>query len=249
MKKKIIAGILLFTALLSTAYAGDAGKAFTVSSESWTDATNEDGTGLYWDIFRAVYEPAGIKMNMKFRSYIGSVKLLEHGKIDAMVGAYIDEIDEAIYPRHHFGVDVVQTIYSKGSVSSWKGEETLKDKKAAWIKGYAFDDYLKTPVVKKEYDNRDVAFRLLEKGRLDFFLDAKGDLEDYIKAASVDLSRYHVQTVMKLKLYLVFSNTPKGKELARIFDERYPELLKSGEIKKLYDKYIIDKKANFTYPW
>ena len=31
-------------------------------SEEWTGGTNKDGTGLYWELARAVYEPLNIRL-------------------------------------------------------------------------------------------------------------------------------------------------------------------------------------------
>ena len=49
-----------------------------------------------------------------------------------------------------------------------------------------------------------------------------------------------------LKLFTVFAQTDKGKQLADIFDRRFKELVASGEVKKLYDQYRAY--SSFKYP-
>jgi len=218
----------------------------TFASEEWKNATHSDGTGLYWDIFREVYEPEGIKINPIIRSYSGSVAMVKRQKADAVVGAYIDEIQEAYYPKWHFAVDVVQVIFKKDKIAQWKGQESLKGKKVSWIKGYALDEYLDVPVEKNEFEDRKGALRALDKGRYDFFMDAQGDLIDALKSGIIDTSKYRIETVKQLNLYLAFVKNDKGKKYQEIFDKNFPKLVESGKIKALYDKW---KNGNFTYPF
>ena len=221
----------------------------TFASESWVQATEKDGSGLYWDIFRAVFEPVGIKVKPLARSYDASVRMVEAQKVDAMVGAYTDEIENGIYPKHHFAIDVVDVLGKKGSMASWQGQNTLENKKVGWIKGYAYDEYLDVKVFKKTYDKRESAFRNIDKGKIDYFIDAKGDLDDFFNSGKADREQFEIKTLLKLKLFTVFAKNEKGQTVAKIFDQRFSELLKSGEIQKLYDDYIMNKQAAFTNPF
>mgnify|MGYP002725861298 CR=1 FL=1 len=54
---------------------------------------------------------------------------------------------------------------------------------------------------------------------------------------------------MRLKLFTVFAKNAKGQKFAEIFDRRFSELLKSGEIKKMYNDYITEKKGSFVNPF
>lgn len=250
MKKVVIAVTLVFALYFSimAAYAED--TTIIISTEEWEYATNKDGTGLYWDIFRAVYEPEGYKIKPQIRSYVGSINLLKEKKVDVMVGAYIDEIENGVYPKNHFAVDIVQAIYQNSANYEWNGAETLKGKKVGWIEGYSYDDYLPKDISQnfqiRTLKNREAAFRLLSKNQIDFYLDALSDLSHFLdKNPSYNPVDYTRKTVLELKLYVVFSDNDKGKKLAEIFDKRFSELLEQGKIKKIYDKYTA---ANFTYP-
>ena len=221
------------------------------STEEWKDATNQDGTGLYWDIFRAIYEPENLTIKPKIRSYLGSVNLIQDKKVDAMVGAYINEIDNVIYPKNYFAVDIVQAIYPRNPKIEWKGIETLKGKRVSWIKAYSLNDYLPEKIKKtitiREISTRKAAFKLFKIKRIDFFLDAQADLNDFFKEFSnkYPINNYVRNTILELKLYVVFRNDLRGKQLADIFDKRFSKLLKNGKIMELYKKY---KHANFTIP-
>ena len=46
-----------------------------------------------------------------------------------------------------------------------------------------------------------------------------------------------VETVLELERYLVFANNSKGKKLKKIYDHRFPHLMRSGEIEKIFAKW------------
>ena len=75
--------IFVLCPIFYPAQAGSAPAEIILASEEWANATNKDGTGLYWDIFRAVYEPVGIKTKFIIRSYKGSVSLVKKNQADA----------------------------------------------------------------------------------------------------------------------------------------------------------------------
>jgi len=220
---KNVIQIILLSVLLSISTLSVSAKSNTITfaTEPWADATNKDGTGLYWEIFRAV-----------------------------MVGAYKDEIDGVLYPKNHFAVDIVQAIYKKDTKQQWNGVNTMNNKIIGWIKGYSYHDYLpKTAINKspiKRLKTRDLAYRMLNKGQIDYFIDAKADITDFFNASPIyKAADYETKTVLELNLYIVFTEDEKGKKLAEMFDRRFALLLRQGEIKKLYDKY---KTKAFTYP-
>ncbi len=224
-------------------------KQVSFVSESWVHATEKDGSGLYWDIFRDIFENEGIKFSFKIWSYTGSVKRVQAKMVDAAVGAYIGEVENVIYPKNHFAVDVVQVLYKKGQVKDWQGQKSIEGKSAGWIKGYSYDDYLQVKVKKSEYDSREDILRVLSGGRIEFYIDAESDIKDQINAGKIDLTLFEMKELFKLKLYVVFINNDRGKELSEIFDRGMERLKNSGKLKKMFDEYIINKKTNFTYPF
>ena len=225
-------------------------KTITFATEEWKDATHKDGTGLYWDVLRAVYESQGYKIKPLIRSYKGSVKLIKTKKIDAMIGAYINEIKEGIYPKNHFAVDVVLAVYKKRSKFQWIGVETIRGKKVSWIDGYFYHEYLPESIVNsisiRRVDDRETGFRLLNLSQIDFYIDAQGDVKDFFIAKSgYHLEDFLMENVLELKLYVVFIDSPKGKALANLFDKEFTKLLTTGQIKSLYNSY---RHSNFTIP-
>jgi polar amino acid transport system substrate-binding protein len=219
------------------ALAGNNPSEILMASEEWTNATNRDGTGLYWDIFRAIYEPVGIKTKFIIQSYNGSVKLVKKNRVDAAVGIYPDLIQGALFSQFPFVKDYVLVLFKKNELNQWNGQESLQNKRVAWIKGYSYDEYLEVPVIKREFSSRDEILRRLDYDQLDFFLDTRNNMESVLNKGIVDVSRYTVETVLELDRYIVFADNPKGKKLKKIFDYRFPLLVQSGEIERLFAKW------------
>ena len=228
---------LLFCSVCLPALAGNIPREIIFASEERSKATNRDGTGLYWDIFRAVYGSMGIKTKIIIQSYNGSVSLVKQHKADAAVGIYPDTIRGAVFSRYPFVKEDVLVLFKKDKFSQWDRQQTLKNKKVAWMKGYAYDEYLAVPVIKKEFYARGVILRRLDSDQIDFFMDTRNDVGSVLNKGIIDVTRYTVETVLELERYLVFANNNKGKKLKQIFDFRFPYLVQSGEIERLYDKW------------
>ena len=220
-----------------SALAGSPPAEIVLASEEWANATNKDGTGLYWDIFRAVYEPVGIKTKFIIRSYKGSVSLVKKNQADAMVGIHPEKIQGALSSRYPFVKDYFLVLFKKNNLYQWNGQETLKNKKVGWIKGSSFDEYLEVPVIKRELAKRENILRRLDKNQIDFFMDTRNDVESVLNKGIIDVTHYTVETVLELERYLVFADNRKGKELKKIFDDRFPRLVESGELDRLFAKW------------
>ena len=238
MKKAVF--LILFIAfcpIYQDALAGSAPAEIILASEEWANATNKDGTGLYWDIFRAVYEPVGIKTKFIIRSYKGSVSLVKRNQADALVGIHPVKIQGALSSQYPFVKDYLLVLFKKNKFSQWNGQDTLKNKKIGWIQGFSYDEYLEVPVFKREFTKREDILRRLDKDQVDFFMDTRNDVESVLNKGIIDVTRYTVETVLELERYLVFADNKKGKELKKIFDHRFPHLVQSGEIEKLFTKW------------
>lgn len=238
--------VLAFLMLPLMASAAEKITEITIASDEWDNCTNPDGTGMYWDIFRAVFEPSGIKVKPLMRSYTATMEMARQKKVDAAVGAYIDEVKGVVYPKKHFGVDAVAVVYKKDKGVDWKGEPTLSGKNIAWIKGYSFDEYLTVPVKKTEFEDRTVVARMLDNNRIDYFMDAYADIMAMVEQKALDPAKYEVKMLKKLNLYLVFANSEKGKQLLGTFDENIQKIVASGEMDKICKKWAP---KNLTCPY
>ncbi|QEY61111.1 ABC transporter substrate-binding protein [Metapseudomonas lalkuanensis] len=213
-----------------------------LASDVWPGHTEADGTGLGWDILRRVYEPEGIQLKVHIVPYTRSIGLVQRGEADAWVGSYRNEAEGAYYPRWHYDVDQVSALSLNSTpVPSLA---TLGRYRLAWIRGYDYQNYLPNLKHFTEIQRRSGILSMLELGHVDFYIDARTEVDDVLDTAT-DRSRYRVTPLLRLPLYLGFADTPRGRRLADIFDRRMTALVTSGELRPLFKRwkqpYAFDK--------
>lgn len=235
--------ILLITlfAFASKAQSDEATKTtdlrqINVITESWEGATNKDGTGLYFDLIKTIYEPVGIKLVFKIAPYERAIYQVMNKTMDAWVASYEDEVEGAIYPKLHLDYDIVSALFKRDKFPEWQGLPSLTNKQLAWIRGYGYEQYLKVPSKWREINSRASALAMLHLNRIDAFIDADAELTRVIEAEKLDLRTYRKEHLLHLKLFMGFSNTHRGRLLAELWDERLHVLHKNGTLKLIWGK-------------
>lgn len=216
-----------------------------VVSEPLQDLTNKDGTGLYWDILRAIYESQGIKVKVEAVPLKRAQYLIEKQAADVMLGHYRGDSKNMIFPQWHYNAQTISAIFKKGSLN-WNGEQSLVGKKVAWIRGADYNKYLSVPVSFEEKSDHMGPLLMLQSDRIDVFLDDNEELlktfqlsADRLQQAGFSRNDYQVETLLVLKLYPAFADTTRGRKLADIFDNQMPQLISSGKLKAMFDKWKL----------
>ncbi|HWT68501.1 MAG TPA: transporter substrate-binding domain-containing protein [Pseudomonas sp.] len=205
-----------------------------LASEEWEDYTAADGQGLGWDVLRKVYEPAGVKLDIRTEPYLRSIGLAERGEVDACVGSYRDESQKLLYPHWNFDTD---HIYALGLASSpVPTPQTLGDYRLAWVRGYDYQDYLPNVRHYDEVIRRTGIISMLTYKRVDYYIDALTEV-DFVLNRAKDPSQFRRTHIAELPLYLCFANTPQARTLMALFDERMEKLVKSGELKPIFEHW------------
>ena len=218
----------------------------TVATESWESNTNEDGTGSFFDIIREVYALDGIEMKFVIVPYERSVEMTRNNDVDAWVASYDEEEDFALFPEWHFDADIVTAVYKKSRFPNFSGVESLSGPVVSWIRGYAYDEYVENEMNIYRLDNRNSAMEMLVRDRIDIYLDAQAEVDgmiedqDFNEKIKFYTDEYAFTEVIRLNLYLAFSNTPRSEALIQIWDTNFPKLLASGKIKEIYNQYEVE---------
>lgn len=206
-----------------------------IAAESWLGHTAADGSGLAWDIFRLVFEPAGVRVQIESMPYMRSIGLVQRGEADAWVGSYLNEVDQRVlYPRWHYGADKVVALGLIGTSSP--SVETLSQFRLVWVRGYEYQRYLPNVRHYREVMRRDGILRMLDLNHADFYLDAKGEVEGVLEA-SADRSRYRVTPLTTLPVYLGFADNVRGRALAELFDKRMDEVVADGSLRSIFQRW------------
>lgn len=205
-----------------------------LASEAWDDYTNADGSGLGWDVLREVFEPAGVKLQTRTVPYTRSVGLAQRGEVDGWVGSYRDEVKGVLYPQWSFDSD---PIYALGlATSPIPTVATLGDYRLAWVRGYRYEAYL--PNVRRfdQIQRRDGILPMLQHGRADFYIDALTETQ-YVLSQAADPSLFRLTHIIDLPLYVGFADNERGRGLRALFDQRMAALVKSGELKAVFQRW------------
>jgi ABC-type amino acid transport substrate-binding protein len=234
-------GGLLFAALLGMLGALHAQaqqpvpQQIRLVSEIWEGHTEADGKGLGWDIMRQVFEPAGVELVIQSVPYTRSIGLVQRGEADAWVGSYRDEVDEGVhYPQWHYDADRISALSL--ATQPVPSLATLGQYRLVWMRGYEYQRYL--PNLKNYWEvlRRNSALEMLNYGRADFYIDARTEVEDLLDEAA-DKSRYRITDLTNLPVYLGFTDSPRGRELAQLYDRRMEALVKQGSLRPLFERW------------
>lgn len=227
--------LLLILAVAPLAQASDLPKDIHVVSEVWRDYSNADGSGLAWDVLRKVFEPAGVRLRIQSEPYIRSFGLVQRGEADAWVGSYRDEVAKGvIYPKWHYDEDHIVALGLKHKPAPVL--DTLGRYRLVWMHGYGFQEFLPNVRDYREVQRRGGILGMLDLGYADFYVDSVTEVEDILGEAEQP-ERYRVTRLIDLPLFIGFSATPRGRQLAATFDQRMELLVASGELRPIFEHW------------
>lgn len=236
MSRRWLAGVVLAVlgTVASAQEAAPSPSVIHLASEVWEDYTAADGQGLAWDVLRKVFEPVGVKLDIRSEPYTRSVGLAQRAEVDACVGSYHEEFSDLLYPRWNFDTD---HVYALGLASNPAPTlETLGSYRLAWVRGYDYQSYLPNVQRFNEVIRRTGILSMLTHNRADYYIDALTEI-NYVLSRARDPSLFRTTHVVELPLYLCFANTAKARMLMALFDRRMDQLVKSGELKPIFEKW------------
>lgn len=235
-------GTMLFLVfcLVSYAFGEETEKITTIHivTPAWPNQTNEDGTGLFFDIVRNVYEPVGIKMDYEIIPWKRAETMIHSNEADAMVDVLLN--NAVLTPKNPINVIPQYVVFKKETMKTWEGIQSLDGKRVLWFRGY---DFHKNPHLQgiqlqwEEIDEYAEAWNMLARDRTDFYLDVLMDIEKYIEANNVDMEPYRLEHLWNETTYMSFADSERSKKLIEIYDQRIIELFQSGELQKIFEKW------------
>ncbi|MBN2651249.1 MAG: transporter substrate-binding domain-containing protein [Spirochaetales bacterium] len=233
----------VFFTIFFSAFVGSQ-TTILIATPEWEGSTNKDGTGLYFDIVRAVFEPAGYKVDYKIMPWKRAMKSVENSQADIIVGMYYYEessdevpIMKTIYPKWPIYIEETAVVFKKSKFPNWAGISSLHGQTAVWPRGYNYHLFLGDIVPDwSETDNSELGLKMLEGDRMTFYIDAANDIDSAFVSLGMDRSIYRTEIIMTENLYVGFSQTARGQKLADLYDQRIQVLIKSGELKKIFEK-------------
>lgn len=189
-----------------------------IVADQWPGLTRQDGSGLYFDLIRAVYARCGITVYTATYPYARGVYMVEQGRADAWVGSFWHERDFPIYPRLPFDRNRQMVVTRRASAHPYHGVASLHGRRVAWLRGFNLDRYIAQPMQMTEVDTVVSGLRMLDAERIDYLIGAELSLHDALRAQPNLLRTLRVDHLMDLGLYLAFVPSPRGLRLSEAWD-------------------------------
>jgi ABC-type amino acid transport substrate-binding protein len=208
-----------------------------VVSPSWPGLTNPDGTGLYFDILRAVYQPRGLRLSHLIVPWKRAKQMLLHRRADLLPAAYLTpDQDQWLYPRQPLDVDQVLAVRRAGG-PAWQGQQSLEGRRVVWPRGYNFQNYLRVAVEWREINDPAQGWAMVAKGRADFYLDIAAEIQAFRRRPGQPPPGLAVQPVLAVRTYLRLARRPRARRLIAIYDQALPRLRQSGRLRELFERW------------
>lgn len=138
------------------------------------------------------------------------------------------------YPKHHYDRDQIVALGLKDKPVPTL--DSLGKYRLVWGRGYGYEEYLPNVRDYREVQRRDGILGMLELGHADFYIDARPEV-DYVMGRAAKPQQYRVTNLTQLPLYLGFADTPRGHILAKLFDQRMTQLIASGELRPIFERW------------
>lgn len=212
-------------------------------TDEWHDLTRKDGTGLYLDIISAVFARQGVEVTFRTYPYARAVQQVKDHQADGWVASFMKEKSFPLYPNYHFDKNEQTIVYLKHKQNAPVSTGSLSNKRVAWLRDFGLDRFIHEPMHINELDTIESAFQMLEKDRIDYFVGAKSDIEDFIKNHQPDMTSFGMAYAFHLGLYMAFTDNARGAQLRDMWDAEMAHFHTTEAFKSIYKKY------GYPYPF
>lgn len=207
----------------------------------WVDYTNPDETGVYIELVKEIYKNEKISFN--YSTYNRMTSLFDKDGNDFVIGVAKEDVPKAFYPQWYLDYDYPVYAYVLKSNNNINNVSDLNGRLLSWFRGYDMDNYIDFSHDNYPIDTLEMAMNLLSNGRVDAFVDFEYNIPDDIKAA---VKRFPI--LPSRPIYLAFSNSDKGRQLAHTFDVEMARLHSNGKLKQIYNTGYIHTKFDSFDP-
>ena len=233
---KLIKLILLLLICFSTSIS-NAKQSIHIAAEEIEGFTKNKHRSIYWELFRLIYVDYNLEIHIKPIKRVE--KLLTNKNIDIVFPFYKQDIESELHGAQPFDYDRVSALFKKSKFKEWHGIKNNISRRFVWVVEHGYENYFDIKNYREARDQKQ-ALKMLERNRVDFYLNAKDDIEIAFKKLQLDSTEYGIAEVIRLGLYPFFANNEKGMNLKSIYDKRLTEIKNNGKLKSLFQKHKLD---------
>lgn len=241
------------TALLFVVSAAMA-DTVTIAGDEWCPFNCEpesDRPGYMIEVAKIALAKAGHTVEYRVLPWARAVKEARAGHIAGIVGAYIDDAPDFVFPERELGRGVESVFVRKSSTFVFKNFQSLQDVSIGVVNGYAYGSAELNAHIKQFGNNPD---------KVQFVYDEKAQERNLTKLEAgrmevvVENSAVFWHTASRLKLtdkfkeigrlgepkntYIAFSSADaNSRAYAKALSDGVDVLRKSGDLNKILQKY------------
>ncbi len=211
-----------------------------IGAEEWPGFTNANGTGIYFELLKRIYPEK--KLDFRMDSYNRMLNSFHQNEVDIAVGVNREDVQQALIPDWFLDTEYPITAFYDPTLTKINNISDIVNKRLSWKRGYHFERFISH--IKDIYlvNNADTGFELLNKKRVDVFIDFPKNIPKKYQQRFLSL-----QVVPARHIYLAFQRNKRGDMLAKQFDEKMYELKNSGDLPKIFgSEYLHSDLDNFN---
>lgn len=212
-----------------------------ISTPVWPGFTNADGSGAYAELFQWIYAEQQVTLVWNFSNFGRAINLVQQGKHHLVPGlsahSSASQRHALLLSAQPFDFDFIVAIYNPEHLAA-PDLSTLRQHRLAWDLAYDLHLLLGLPEKGYEVVSMQQGLELVKNGRVDIYLAEKSELLQYLQGETpIKLQPLRYQELLRDAIYLAFADNEAGKAFKTIWDQRFSELQKTGQLKTFYRRY------------
>lgn len=205
-----------------------------VSTDQWPNYTNEDQTGIYFDLIRLILQPEHFDIGIQFTSFNRSIKDVMQQKSDLALAISVNDSNNLLLSEIPMDQDRIVALYHPGRTTI-DGLSSLTNLRLAWNLAYDYGRILGIKNQGYEVANTKQGIDLVSKNRVDAYLAELSLLKAYERQTKLLSLKWIL--VGTDNVHVGFSNGNKGTYLKCYWDQQVAERIKDGSLKKFYQQH------------
>ncbi len=242
-KRFLSVSLLVFTGFASA-------DTITIRADSWYPINGDPGSdkpGYMIELAKKILGDAGHTVDYRLMPWERAVDEVRQGNIDCVVGAYIEDAPDFVYPSESWGLDESRFFVKQGDPWRFEGLDSLANIKLGLIGGYAygedFDQYIEAnPDVGQFVKGDNALEKNIKKilgGRITATVESPLVMQAKLKDMGLQADIVAAGNLGEPSDMFIACSPAKSssKALVELIDTGTQNLRASGELQDILDKY------------
>lgn len=206
------------------------------ASGTWKNYTNDDGTGVYWQIIDSAFgDQVSVEKNSS--TWLRAVRLFESKKADVLVGAYLNDPKGYLHSSYHldYEYELLALALDKNVLATFS--QASRSLIVCVPEVFDLTFYNMQPVHQVYIGNTDKCNELFKKRKVDVVINYEYNLYELYDSFPSEVF-YQSEP-----LFVMFHNSELGRQLKEIFDSNMKNLAESNQLKAIFPAVKDYKRA------